>query len=75
MEVPSLGKGECHRLLGECVRLALPSFVNGNWTGSFNALSALRKIVQWPNQGLFEESVNEAPIAFVVLAEPEAMLE
>ena len=51
--------------------LCLPlSMANGLYTvplnGSFNALSALRKTVQWFNQGVFEENANDEPIAFVV---------
>eukprot|EP00439_Symbiodinium_sp_Y106_P015928 s7030_g2.t1 len=40
--------------------------------GSFNALSALRKTVQWANQGVFEESENDTPIAFVVFRRTKA---
>ena len=43
--------------------------------GSFNALSALRKTVQWANQGVVEESENDTPIAFVVFRDPEGMPE
>ena len=32
--------------------------------GSFNALSALRKTVQWANQGVFEEAECDATVAF-----------
>ncbi|CAE7666480.1 unnamed protein product [Symbiodinium sp. CCMP2592] len=34
--------------------------------GSYNALSAPRKTVQWANQGVFEESEHDEPTAFVV---------
>ena len=40
--------------------------------GSFNALSALRKTVQWANQGVFDEAECDAPIAFVVFRRTKA---
>ena len=35
--------------------------------GSFDALPALRKTVQWANQEVFEANENAEPIAFFVL--------
>ncbi|CAE7775887.1 unnamed protein product [Symbiodinium sp. CCMP2592] len=46
--------------------LDLAKFPCHQLNGSYNALSALRKTVQWANQGVFEESGNGEPIAFVV---------
>ena len=40
--------------------------------GSFNALSALRKTVQWASQGVFEENENDTTIAFVVFRRTKA---
>eukprot|EP00439_Symbiodinium_sp_Y106_P015760 s6061_g2.t1 len=40
--------------------------------GSFNALSALRKTVQWANQRVFEENENDTPIAFVAFRRTKA---
>ena len=37
-----------------------------------NALSALRKAVQWANQGVFEDGENDTPIAFVVFRRTKA---
>ena len=40
--------------------------------GSFNALSALRKTVQWANQGVFEEAECDATVAFIVFRRAKA---
>ena len=40
--------------------------------GSFNALSALRKTIQWANQGVFEEAECDATVAFVVFRRTKA---
>ena len=46
--------------------LDLSRFPCHQLNGSFNALSALRKTVQWANQWVFESNENAEPIAFVV---------
>ena len=40
--------------------------------GSFNALSALRKTIQWANQGVFEEAECDATVAFIVFRRTKA---
>ena len=40
--------------------------------GSFNALSALSKTVQWASQGVFDEAECDAPIGFVVFRRTKA---
>ena len=40
--------------------------------GSFNALSALRKTVQWANQGVLEEAECDATVAFIVFRRTKA---
>ena len=52
--------------------LDLSRFPCHQLNGLFNALSALRKTVQWANQDVFEPSENEEPIAFVVFRRTRA---
>eukprot|EP00439_Symbiodinium_sp_Y106_P037180 s8000_g4.t1 len=87
MAIRSLGKGECDLVnvydwLCLPMPLAMRLYNNGIDLNSSKGtvvdlpsklpLSALRKTVQWANQGVFEEAECDAPIAFIVFRRTKA---